>query len=78
MTFNGNYGAHLVTPRGLNSKLINKLVAVQGIVTSASRVKPKLLKSVHYCEVSKKSSTQEYTDKFTLNTREATQYHPSD
>ena len=33
ITFEGNLGRNLITPRGLNSNVINHLVAVQGIVT---------------------------------------------
>lgn len=59
-------GNHLVTPRGLGSRLVNKLVGVQGIVTSISRVKPKLLKSTHYCEKTKKQTECTYEDKYAL------------
>lgn len=63
VTFEGNLGSHLVTPRGLTSKLVNSYVGVQGIVTVANRVRPKLLKSVHYCEATGKPLTKEYADK---------------
>lgn len=56
----------MVTPRGLRSSLVNKFVAVRGIVTSISRVKPKLLRSFHYCESTKKPLVKEYFDKYQL------------
>jgi len=39
ISFEGNLGANFVTPRGLNSKLANELVGVQGIVTKMDIVK---------------------------------------
>jgi DNA replication licensing factor MCM3 len=72
VAFVGSLGSHLVTPRGLTSRLVNKLIGVQGIVTSISRVKPKLLKSAHYCEATKKHSQHEYNDKYALQERDTT------
>lgn len=71
MAFTGNLGSHLVTPRGLGSRLVNKFVGVQGIVTSISRVKPRLLKSSHYCEPTKKHVQMEYPDAYELVMRDA-------
>lgn len=48
--FEGDFGDHHVTPRTLNSSYVNKLVCISGIVTKCSLVRPKVLKSVHYCE----------------------------
>ena len=39
-----------MTPRSLNASFVNKLVCIKGIVTKCSLVRPKVLKSVHYCE----------------------------
>lgn len=50
VTVEGNFGSHYVTPRGLRAGLANQLVKVQGIISRMSLVRPKLLKSVHYCE----------------------------
>lgn len=66
VAFDGSLGSHLVTPRGLNSRLVNKFVGVQGIVTSITRVKPKLLRSFHYCEKTNKPLLREYSDKYNL------------
>jgi DNA replication licensing factor MCM3 len=74
VSFCGSLGGHLVTPRGLTCRLVNKFVGVQGIVTSISRVKPKLLKSAHYCETTTKHSQHEYPDKYTLQERDVYKY----
>ena len=66
ITFEGNLGRNLVTPRGLNASLVNNLVGVQGIVTRISLVRPKLVKSMHYCEATKAFTTKEYNDDFEL------------
>ncbi|KAM9992919.1 hypothetical protein ACTFIY_010349 [Dictyostelium cf. discoideum] len=60
--FEGNFGSHHVTPRGLNASLITRLVCVEGIVTKCSLVRPKVLKSVHYCEKTKRTTSRTYED----------------
>lgn len=67
-------GSHLVTPRGLTCKLVNNYVGVQGIVTSTSRVRPKLLKSVHYCEATSKPLTREYNDNLQITDQRISSY----
>lgn len=66
VTYEGNFGRFLVTPRGLHSTLINKLVSVQGIVTRISIVRPKLQHSVHYCDETKVGTVKEYYDQYSL------------
>ena len=60
--FEGDFGAHLVTPRTLNSSHVNKLVCINGIITKCSLVRPKILKSVHFCE-----DTKSFHNKVSLN-----------
>ena len=48
--FEGAFGAHHVTPRSLAAAMLSKLVCVEGIVTRCSLVRPKVVRSVHYCE----------------------------
>ena len=47
--FEGSFGRKHVTPRTLTSRDLNSTVCVEGIVTKASLVRPKLVTSVHYC-----------------------------
>lgn len=65
VSFTGNFGKNMISPRGLNANLANQLVCVQGIVTRTSIVRPKLVKSYHYCEETKQGSIKEYNDQFT-------------
>ncbi len=67
VTFEGNLGRNLVTPRGLSSAMLHNLVGVQGIVTRVSVVRPKLVKSVHYCDKTNMSSIKEYNDDYDLS-----------
>ncbi len=56
-----------MTPRGLKAELVNKFVAVNGIVTKMSIVKPRIQTSVHYCEATKRGLIKQYNDNFDLN-----------
>lgn len=67
VSFSGNLGRHLMTPRGLKSKMLEKYVGVQGIVTRIGRVYPKLIKTVHFCELTKIISSKSYNDEFDLS-----------
>lgn len=58
----GPIGNHMVNPRGLRADLISKLICVEGIVTKASLVNPKLVMSVSYCAETNKWLTREYYD----------------
>ena len=59
--FEGAFGSNSVSPRGLTSRLINKLVQVEGIVTKVSSVRAKLTKSVHL-SADNKYTTREHRD----------------
>uniref|UniRef100_A0A0G4I513 DNA replication licensing factor MCM3 n=1 Tax=Chromera velia CCMP2878 TaxID=1169474 RepID=A0A0G4I513_9ALVE len=48
--FQGAFGRHHVTPRGLNASLVSSLVCVEGIVAKATFVRPKLVRSCYYNE----------------------------
>ncbi|KAL1495133.1 hypothetical protein AB1Y20_016999 [Prymnesium parvum] len=63
----GSFGAHHVSPRGLGAPLLNQLVCVEGIVTKCSLVRPKVLKSAHYCEATGRSHFKEYRDLTSLS-----------
>lgn len=58
----GSFGANEISPRNINAKFIGKLVCLEAIVTRCSIVRPKVLKSVHYCEKTQLYHTREYRD----------------
>ena len=64
--FAGHFGSARVSPRDLTSSLLGRLVAVEGIVTKASLVRPKLARSVHYCEATGETISREYRDAASL------------
>lgn len=66
LNFEGNVGRNFVTPRGLNSSMLNSLVRVQGIVTRMSIVKPKLMKSYHYVPATGQGYIQNYKDQYSI------------
>ena len=68
MGFIGELGYHKVSPRKLLSTFLNQMVCIVGIVTKCSLVHPKIVKSVHYCEVTKKFTTREYQDECNFGT----------
>lgn len=51
-----------MSPRSLVSSLLNQLVIIEGIVTKCSTVRPKLVRSVHFCPATKSYLTREYRD----------------
>ncbi|KAG7191968.1 MCM DNA helicase complex subunit [Scheffersomyces spartinae] len=63
--FTGALGSHQVTPRSINSSFLSKMVSIEGIVTRASLIRPKIIKSVHYAEKSGKFYSREYKDQTT-------------
>lgn len=67
VNFDGNFGRNHVTPRGLKADLINQFVAVNGIVTKMSIVRPRIQQSVHYCEATKRGLVKTYNDTNNLN-----------
>jgi DNA replication licensing factor MCM3 len=67
INFDGAFGRNMVSPRGLTADLANNYVSVQGIVTRASIVRPKLTNSVHYCETTKMGSVKDYADQYNLS-----------
>jgi len=63
----GNFGSHHVSPRELSAYLLNGLVCVEGIVTKCSLVRPKIIKSTQYCQVTNRYTTKDYRDNTSLN-----------
>ncbi|EUB63480.1 DNA replication licensing factor MCM3 [Echinococcus granulosus] len=65
--FEGSFGSMHVSPRTLTSALLGHMVCVEGIVTRASIVRPKITCSVHYCSVTKKTIERRYADMSSLD-----------
>jgi DNA replication licensing factor MCM3 len=51
-----------LSPRGLTSSSLRQLVCVEGVATKVSAIKPKVVKSVHYCQTTKQHSQRDYVD----------------
>lgn len=62
IAFEGSFGNKHVTPRTLTSRFLGNLVCVDGIVTKCSLVRPKVVRSVHYCSTTKTVIERAYTD----------------
>lgn len=67
----GSFGSRHVTPRTLTSRFLNETVCVEGIVSKVSLIKPKIVKSVHYCPATKKTTERRHYDLSSL------EYHPT-
>ncbi|XP_042479202.1 DNA replication licensing factor MCM3 homolog 3 [Macadamia integrifolia] len=65
--FEGPFVSRRVTPRELLSNFIGSMICVEGIVTKCSLVRPKVVKSVHYCPTTSAFMSREYRD-ITSNT----------
>jgi DNA replication licensing factor MCM3 len=69
----GSFGENKVSPRNLNSSYLGKLISLEAIVTRCiifsylgSLVRPKVAKSVHFCEKTQLFSAREYRDGLSL------------
>ncbi|KAG6817636.1 hypothetical protein H0H87_006264 [Tephrocybe sp. NHM501043] len=60
--FNGSFGDHHVNPRTLHAAHLGKMISLEGIITRCSLVRPKMLKSVHYCPETNLFLAREYRD----------------
>ncbi|KAH7883866.1 MCM2/3/5 family-domain-containing protein [Phlebopus sp. FC_14] len=60
--FSGSFGDHHVSPRSLKAEHLGKMISLEGIITRCSLVRPKMLKSVHYCPETKLFHSREYRD----------------
>ena len=70
--FTGSFGSHLVGPRELKTELFTRLICVEGIVTKASLVRPKIIRSIHYCpEGKQKYFYKDYYDMLTASINHA-------
>jgi len=62
VALSGPVGAQPMSPRSLTSSALRQLVCVEGVATKVSAIKPKVVKSVHYCEATKQHSERQYVD----------------
>ena len=60
--FSGSFGDHHVNPRTLRATHLGGMLALDGIVTRCSLVRPKMLKSVHFCAATSLHHFREYRD----------------
>ncbi|KAI1954986.1 MCM DNA helicase complex subunit [Ophidiomyces ophidiicola] len=58
----GAFGEYACNPRTLSSSHLNRMVALDGIVTKCSLVRPKVIRSVHYNEKKENFLVREYRD----------------
>lgn len=74
----GSFGEFSVNPRTLSSNQLNHMVSLEGIVTKASLVRPKVVKSVHYNENKQKFYFREYRDQTMSTGAASTSVYPTD
>ncbi|KAG8699005.1 MCM DNA helicase complex subunit [Ceratobasidium sp. 395] len=67
--FRGSFGDHHVNPRTLRAMHIGKMISLEGIVTRCSLVRPKMLRSIHYCEKTTTFYKCDYRDSTTLSSQ---------
>ncbi|KAG9478953.1 hypothetical protein GDO78_012560 [Eleutherodactylus coqui] len=75
--FEGSFGVNHVSPRTLTAGFLGNLVCVEGIVTKCSLVRPKVMRSVHYCPATKKTLERKYTDLTSLEAFPSTAIYPT-
>lgn len=62
VALSGPVGAAPMSPRNLTSSCLRQLVSVEGVATKVSAIKPKVVRSVHYCPETKQHLQREYRD----------------
>ncbi|KAI8776701.1 zygotic DNA replication licensing factor mcm3 [Biomphalaria glabrata] len=75
--FEGSFGDKHNTPRSLTSKYLGNMVCVEGIVTKCSLIRPKIVRSVHYCPATKKTLERRYTDLTSLEAVPSSAAYPT-
>lgn len=75
--FEGDFGHHNVTPRGLLASYLTQMVCVHGIVTKCSAVRPKVVRSVHYCKETNTILSREYRDNTSLTGAPTSSVYPT-
>jgi DNA replication licensing factor MCM3 len=77
VAFEGSFGNKHVTPRSLTSRYLGNLICVEGIVTKCSLIHPKVVRSVHYCPVTKKVMERKYQDLTSLEAFPSSSLYPT-
>jgi DNA replication licensing factor MCM3 len=62
VALSGPVGARPMSPRDLTSSSLRQLVSVEGVATKVSAIKPKVVRSVHFCPETKLHMEREYRD----------------
>jgi len=75
--FKGSFGSKHVSPRTLGARNLGNLVCVEGIVTKCSLVRPKVVRSVHYCPATQKTLERRYTDLTSYEAYPSTAVYPT-
>ncbi|KAF8767426.1 DNA replication licensing factor MCM3 like protein [Argiope bruennichi] len=73
----GSFGSRHVTPRTLVSSYLGNVVCVEGIVTKCSIVRPKVVRSVHYCPATSKTMERRYADLTTYDAYPSSSVYPT-
>lgn len=73
----GSFGTKHVSPRTLTSRLLGSMICVEGIITKCSLVRPKVVRSVHYCPNTKKTMERKYTDMTSLDAFPSSAIYPT-
>ncbi|KAJ3160151.1 MCM DNA helicase complex subunit [Geranomyces michiganensis] len=58
----GSFGDHNVSPRNVSSAHLGRTISIEGIITRCSLVRPKVARSVHYCQKTEVFHMREYRD----------------
>ncbi|KAK1929617.1 DNA replication licensing factor MCM3 [Phytophthora citrophthora] len=75
--FEGDFGHYNVNPRGLLASYLTQMVCVHGIVTKCSAVRPKVVRSVHYCKETNAILSREYRDNTSITGAPTSSVYPT-
>ena len=75
--FEGSFGSKHVTPRTMTARHLGNLVCLEGIITKCSLVRPKVVKSVHFCPATGKTLERTYTDLTSFEAYPSTAAYPT-
>ncbi|KAK7041922.1 MCM DNA helicase complex subunit [Paramarasmius palmivorus] len=65
--FSGSFGDHHVSPRTVHSAQLGRMISLEGIITRCSLVRPKMVRSVHFCPETRLFHSREYRDATSVN-----------